>query len=590
MANTIDDIEEKTTYFDLNKKDVPEGVKCTLYSLCKEISTSSVQEKGFTVEDIMKKFHNNDGSGIIDHLKKDIKFDVEEYDDFQKLQFLKLLYRYEKDKSGGNDVFQITKVLCRPRLENIYSPYFDVNTRYGHIFEKLLTELESVIGKEEAEERKRILVFRNQRWNNALSTMMELTFEEEALKKENFEIAKEELIVIRDFLDEKIYKKLKEPEQHKPVDNIFMAFYTYLIEHKMICSEEDRVMSYKNMKIYEPADDEYVKAFVEWDKFVISQELQEQILDRMISDGYCPFEVSGDKTYIVEMNYMIFKKHEKLNKMEISALRFVRKYLDYLRQWVQVQKSLEIPEGSLLASWFIAIVQEVAYCKMNHVDVRNDAYGIEEKKKTLTATLKNADKAEAKHIQEWMIRIENRYNSDIGGTDLHIIGREVESIFEKIRKWALQYHDLSDFIFVDDALVHTVERMVVPRNVAKRKLDELGGKLGETGMFRGIHYDGTVGLYNLGREMVLDKTMMDRLVNAIVKNKKEFDKTNLVFKRYKDYIIVHNEPFHEEYEFFYMYSFDENGIIRITYFRPIGSDEVLKKYASYGMGELAITS
>lgn len=591
LSNIVDKKlnEGKTSYFDLDKKELPEGIKCTLYSLCKEISANSTQTKGVTIEDLIKKFHNDDGSGIIDHLKKDLRFDVDDYNEFQKLQFLKLLYRYEKDKSEGSHTFQITKVLRRPRVENIKSPYYKVKTLYGENFEKLLAELEGVIGEKEAQARKRILVVRNQRWNNALSTMMELSFEEESLKKENFEIARQELIIIRDFLQEKIYKRLEEPKKHKPVDNIFMAFYTYLIEHMLLCEEEDRVMSYNIIERYEPADDEYVNAFVEWDKYIMPKEQQEQILERLIEDGTCPFDLSGDKIRIVDMNYMIFRKNEKPNKEEIAALRLAKKYLGNLRKWICIQKPLEIPEDSLLASWFIAIIQEVVYCKINHVTVKNGAYGVEEKKKTLTATLKNANKAEAKHIQEWMIRIENRYAADIGGTDLQIIVREIELIFEDIRRWALQHHDLTGFIFVDNALVHTVERMVVPRFVAKNNLDKLAERLLDTGIIQKVFYDFTIGLFNLGREIELDKTMMDRFVKAVMKNKKEFDKAELIYKEYKDNIIVHYNVYDEYINYFYMYSFERNGIIRITYFRLQVSDEVIDQYVSYGLGRLIIT-
>lgn len=592
MSNAIDELlknEKKTSYFDLDKKSLPDGVKCTIYSLCKEIAAHSNHETGDTVEDIYKKFTNKDGSGVIDHLRNDLNFEVDEYDEFQKYQFLKLMYRYEKDKSEDSNAFQITKVLKRPRVENIKSPYYRVTTLYGENFEKLLAELESIIGKEEAEYRKRTLVLRNQRWNDALFNMMQLSFKEDALKKENFEIAKEELIIIKNFLNENIYDKLETPTKHKPVDNIFMAFYTLLIEHMMICEEEDRVVSYSLIDLYESADDNYVTSFVEWEKYIMPKELQEQILDTLIANGTCPFDISGDGTRIVDMSYLIFKKNEKLNKEDISALRLTKKYLDKLRKWVRIQKPTETPEDSLLASWFIAIVQEVVYCKINHITVKNDAYGVEEKRKTLTATLKNADKAEAKHIQEWMIRIENRYSADIGGKELQIIVRDIESVFEKIRNWALQHHDLSDFLFVDNALIHTVERMVVPRFIAKNNLDELANHLLMTGIIQKVFYYETVGLFNLGREMELDKTMMERLVEAVLKNKKNFDKSTLYKAGYKEYISVHYEQYNEDITYLFMYSFDRKGIIYITYFRPIEADEIINQYASYGLGQLGIT-
>lgn len=592
MSNTIDKLleeEEKTSYFDLDKKSLPDGVKCTLYSLCKEIAANSKLGTSDTLEDIYKKFTNDDGSGVIDHLRNDLDFEVDEYDKFQKYQFLKLMYRYEKDKSEDSNAFQITKVLRRPRVENIKSPYYEATTLYGEKFEKLLAELEGVIGKEEAEERKRTLVLKNQRWNNALSNMMKLSFEEEALKKENFEVAKQELIVIKNFLNKKIYDKLETPTKHNPVDNIFMAFYTLLIEHIMICEEEDRVISYNLIELYESADDDYITSFVEWERYVMPKELQEQILDTLIADGTCLFDISGNGTRIVDMRYLVFRKNEKLDKKDISALRLTRKYLDELRKWVRIQKPTETPEDSLLASWFIAIVQEVVYCKINHITVKNDAYGVEEKRRTLTATLKNADKAEAKHIQEWMIRIENRYAADIGGKELQVIVRDIESVFEKIRKWALQHHDLSDFLFVDNALVHTVERMVVPRFIAINNLDELEKHLQRTGIIQGVCYNKTVGLFNLGREMELDKSMRERLVDAVLKKKKIFDKSTLVEATYKEYILVHYEQYDEDITYLFMYSFDRKGIMHITYFRSVVADEIIKQYASYGLGQLAIT-
>lgn len=579
-------MEEKTSYFDLDKdkKSLPDGVNCTLYSLCKEIAANSNQD---VVNDVYKKLKNTHGSGVINHLKDDLNFDVDEYDEFQKCQFLKLMYRYEKDKDEDGNVFQITKVLKRPRVENIKSPYYGVTTLYGEKLEKLLAELEGVIGKKEAEERKETLVLKNQRWNNALSNILRFSFEETALKKENIEAAKQELIIIRDFLNEKIYDKLETPAKHRPVDNIFMAFYTLLIEHMMLCEEEDRVVSYELSDLYESADDGYVTSFSEFEKYIMPKKLQEQILDRLISDGTCPFDISGDGTHIVDMGYLIFRKNDKLNDGEKKVIKQVRNNLDKLRKWVRIQKPTETPEDSLIASWFIAIVQEAAYCEMNKIKVRNDAYGVSEKRRGLTATLKNADKAEAKHIQEWMIRIENRYSVDIGGRNLLIIARDIESVFQKIRKWALQHHDLSDFLFVDNALVHTVERMVVPEFISKNNLCEFKACLRETGMIKEVCFC-AIGLLNLGREMELDKSMMKRLIDAVIEKKKDFDKSTLCEVGYKEYIRVKYEQYDEEITYLFMYLFDRNNIMYITYFIPVGADEIINQYPSYGLGQLAI--
>ena len=60
------EIEGKTSYFDLDKRELPDDVKCTLYSLCKEISAGSTQTKGVMIEDLIKKLElfGQDGKGL----------------------------------------------------------------------------------------------------------------------------------------------------------------------------------------------------------------------------------------------------------------------------------------------------------------------------------------------------------------------------------------------------------------------------------------------------------------------------------------------------------------------------------------------
>lgn len=579
--------DKETTYFDLDKRTPPDGTTCRLYSLCKEIAAGCDAGTDNTIEDVYKKLTNKDGSGIIDHLKADLNFDVTKYEDFPKCQFLKLLYRYEKEKTEDNHAFQITKVLKRPRVENIKSPYYGISTLYGNDLKKLQTELERKIGKEAAEERKKLLILRNQRWNNALSNMMKLAYEEEAIKKDNYETSKKELLIIRDFLTENIYQQLEKPLELAPSDTIFMAFYTLLIEHGLLCEAEDRMVSYNLADFYESEEESYVGLFKMWEGHLISDKLQEQILDQLISEGTCPVDICGDGKF-VDVKYMIFRKNGELKKEEIGALRLARKYLHVLRDWIRRQKPTDIPEAYLIGSWYLAIIQEVVYCKINHIMVRNDAYGVEEKRRTLTATLKNADRAEAKHIQEWMIRIENRYSADIGGGELQAIFREIEDIFEKIRKWELQYHDLKDFLFVDRVLVHTVERMVVPRFVAICKLEELAAFLHEKiGVIYGVCTN-SVGLLNLGRELELNKGLMNQIVVAVKQKKNEFNLSGLDRAGYKVDISIHYANYQEDITYLLMFYLDANGKFFITYFRPVEKDEVIEQYATYGLGRLGV--
>lgn len=594
MRGVIKKIMAKNSYFDLNNKQASDNVKNSLYGLCKEIAVETGGECGNTIEDLIKKFHNNKGTGIIDHLKNDLGFDVYDYGEnmHQVCQFLKLMYRYEKDKSENQGAFQITKVLLRPRVENLKSPYYKTSTRYGENIECLMKELEGAIG-EEAEKRKSILLQRNQRWNDILCRIMCLSYEEEATKEENIEASKNELLIVRDFLKEKIYDQLEKSEKHIPKDNIFMAFYTLLIEHMMLCEEEDRVKSYEAIEKYDANDEGYIKTFVKWENYFIYKKLQGKVLEKLIEDQTYVFSEDNDKTTAVDFKYLIFGNKEVLDKDDILGLRLAQKYNSVLIKWIKEQKPSDIPEDWLQLSWFIAIVQEIIYCSKNHVKVRNDAYGVKVKEKTMISTLKNSESADAKHIQEWMIRIENRYSADIGSEELQSIERKIEIIHQKIRRWALQHHDLEDLLFVDNALVHTAERMIVPRAVAENKLKLLGKKLKETGVINQVHYYKTVGGYNLGRELQLDASLMEKIVHMISNDMKQFDKTKFFVKGYKKIVEVQGSlyegVFKEEFTYLLMYSLCRNGTVCITYFRQMEKNEIIAKYKSYGLGKLGIS-
>ena len=77
-------------YFDLSSRR-PENVKFTLYELSKEIE-KEIDNENLTVDDIVKKFKNSHETGIVNHLEKDLNFYIDEYDEFQVLQLLKMLY------------------------------------------------------------------------------------------------------------------------------------------------------------------------------------------------------------------------------------------------------------------------------------------------------------------------------------------------------------------------------------------------------------------------------------------------------------------------------------------------------------------
>lgn len=128
-------------YFDLDKTEKPDGVSCTVYRLCKELESENQESKGYSYNALLKKFHDKSGFGIIDHLKNDLHFDVNKYEDFSKCQFLKLIFKYEYENADvqGRKKYRLTEILQKPCLSNIRSVY-DTETLYGGSLSALMEE------------------------------------------------------------------------------------------------------------------------------------------------------------------------------------------------------------------------------------------------------------------------------------------------------------------------------------------------------------------------------------------------------------------------------------------------------------------
>lgn len=571
-------------YFDLDKTEKPDSVPCTVYRLCKELEDENADSEGYSCNALLKKFHDKSGSGIIDHLKNDLHFDVNKYEDFSKCQFLKLIFRYEYENVSirGRKKYRLTEILQKPCLSNI-SSFYETETLYGGSIDALIEELEGKIGKEVAKQRKILLYKKNQRWNNALAHAIEYAYDEKMIAPENREQTQFDLKNIKRFLTDEILAKLKEPENKDPVDDIFISFYTLLIAHEMVCEQEDWVDSYDSIEFYPIAEKDYAEAFIKYDNLVLSDIEQDDILDGLIKN---------DQSRIIsEFRYLIFGSNRELDKADYSGLRLAIKSKNTFRNWIEKHKPLNLDEGSMIASWFVAMVQEILYCKRNQIIIKNGAFGIKEGRRTLTAALKTPESAQAKEIQAWLIRLENRYGTDIGSPHLQEV-REIEKLFVKIRRRTLDYHFHSwkDLEFIDDALVHIIERIILPRCLADEMLGRLAESIGEAINIKLVHYAGMKQQWDLGRELAYDETAISRMTSAIESRAKlctrDFCNGGYCYKEFKfDFSIQYSNG--TENLFLTMIAFSGEMLV-FKCFMGIVPDEKAYQYESYGMSDLII--
>lgn len=553
----------------------PEGIKCTLYELEMEIVNEHPDIESYTYDNVKGKFRNSERCGIIDHLEDDLDFRISEYDDdYKKLQLLKLLFRYEKDEAGAK--IPITELFNKPRLENIKSEYLS-DSLYGKAMEALKVEIAEEIGVEKANTRIIQLYQMNQRWNNFLGRMIMHAYDEKAVSKEMRDMTYFDLKNYQRFLNDKMCSKLGESKHFKPNEDVFMAFFTLLIMHGMVCEEEDRVESYSCAEIYPSKNEEYVDRFVKAEKQVLSVQEQNRIIENLINNP------KSEKFYY----NLIFGKGYKCDSEDISGLRLVQKYLSVIRKWLEKHKELDEKNETMYGAWLVAIIQEVIYCKKNKIAVKNDAYGVTEKRRTLTAILKNPDSAQAKQIQMWMIRIENRYASDIGTSELLEIARDIEKKHTELRRWMLKFHNWSDLDFVDNSLVHFMERMTLPRWVTKISLDRFVESLRSKNPSYQVDLTNFPQIYDFGRELYLNESVMNTVVCNITNKIKLFEKQGFILtneKEEKEYIDIEykNDGIRR---FVLDYWIIRGNSIQLRVFFELVSDDIASRYSDYGLSE-----
>lgn len=561
-------------YYDLGQE-MPEGINCTLYELEMEIVNEHPDIESYTYDNVKGKFRNSERCGIIDHLEDDLDFQICEYeDDYKKLQLLKLLFRYEKDEAGAK--IPITELLNKPRLENIESGYL-TNSLYGKNMESLKNEIAEEIGIEKANSRIINLYEMNQRWNNILSRMIMYAYDERAVSKEMRDMTYFDLANYQRYLNDKICNKLGESKHFAPNEDVFMAFFTLLVMHGMVCEEEDRVESYSCAEIYPSKDEEYVDKFIKAEKQVLTVQEQNRIVENLIN------KPKAEKFYY----NLVFGKGYVCDKEDISGLRLVQKYLGVIRKWLIKHKELDEKNETMYGAWLVAIIQEVIYCKKNKVAVKNEAFGMVEKRRTLTAILKNPETAQAKQIQMWMIRIENRYAADIGTSELLELARDIEKKHTELRRWMLKFHNWTDLVFVDNALVHFLERMTLPRWVTKLSLDKFVELIKARNPLYKVDLNNFPQIYDFGRELYLNKNALNTVVCNISKKIELFEKQGFILtneREEKEYIdIEYNND--SKRQFVLDYWIIRGSWIQLRVFYEVVSDDTASRYSDYGLGE-----
>lgn len=557
-----------------------------LYKLCNEIITENQGKDKVAeleVSEVMNKFTNSRKSGIIDHLAE-IGIYEEDFDLEQWCKFLKLYFYYEKigknksDLGDGKEKTKFTKIIAKPALENVPSIYSD-STLYGEAFDEFKKAIAKEIGEEKAATRERKLKHMDAEWEADMAKIMLYAYREDLV--EHKEMSEFDLKNINRYMKEQILDKLEQPipDVLKPKEGIFETFYNILIMHELICDRCERIDSYDKLVIPENLTDEYTKLFNEMDRQGLNIDVIPEVLRQV--------KTMGNHELVKKIRFLIFVKDE-LNDTEIKSLGTAEKYYSVLVKWLKDIKDGDNKfEQQIPISWLIAVIQEIIYCKENQITVKNEAYGIPEARRKLIAVLKHPETAESKHVQMWLIRIENRYGIDFGGNDLLRLERSAEEKYLEIRKWMLQFYNLDDILFVHSALEHFLHRNAYPRYVAGTTLDLLQEKcMNKMKIYVHTYFPQ---MFDLGRELFLDSNQMKVLIKDLKRN---VDKCNKhkgdLFKDQKMYLTFHY-PERESCKFMLMYNYVKSlKRVNLMCFRAVGEDEIINQYFKYGLNSFGV--
>lgn len=459
-----------------------ESYPVTLIDLCREIQaeeeasdvntekySESAEHSKYEADYLRNKFKNSDKSGLIDKLKYKLGFDIEKIageDKAQKydmLRLLKILYYIEKSGSpkNKNDIndtrIQITDILAKPSLENVYTDYSDKST-YGEVFQRLFNSVEAM-GSFFGERSKR-LEERNYYWEYITEKVFDYVVSDMALR--NHEKAINELKRIKRYLHEKLLEKMEgcPPENIEITDGVMPTFFNLLVCHRILCNESDRIKINYCVVDEEVPTQDYVGETLKLENHVIAWKSVDEVLTRSIPE--CD---AKDVLNLVTYGRKLTAEDEKHFKYALKHARIVA-------SWIEKDKKVDFSQFVNLTI-FVAIVQEIMQIKKKNEKVVNDYYGYNNRLKSMMSAIKNPDAADAIIIQAWIRKIENRCAFNVGAADMLKLKRESEFETFEIKKTIFSYLNYDDIELADDMISHFAARELMAREYAMHVNDLL---------------------------------------------------------------------------------------------------------------------
>lgn len=539
-------------------------------------------------DEIRLKFKNVQKSGLIDKLKDELNFRIEEFENtFQSLQLLKYLYLIEKAgeskvKANGADKsrIRIIDILAKPRLDNIQN-LISPKSVYGTLLSKIETDIGRALPTIEMEDRKKRIESFLGYWNAMLIAAFDYVYTEKALRQP--ESAKDELVRIERFVNDRILAKLPKiktlqiPYSEQP----FQVFYNCIICHRVLCLQIDNVNINYQICIDGEPPKEYIDLFIKHENHTV----QKQFLKLLATGQY---EIQNLEAHFKKL---VFGKLE-ITESDFKQFKSASKYVLILLQWLKEFKKAEYSEGIPLPFYLVAI-QEIMFVKRTGEKFKNDYYGNTYQIKAMFAALKNPEKADAVIKLAWITKLENRYAINLGSYEQLQIKRRIENSIYQIQTRLFEYQNLTDIELASFSIGHFLARSMVSREVTV----QLSNKFSEI-IYRLCGYRSVVvnnNVYDFFREMMhsesisgTDKELKiasEKIASKIIAYENEDSEKSYIskvakFSEYKFESTNYNQ--HCQYILIFTMYYEKKQIELINFYEVV-PDELAKRLCKLGL-------
>lgn len=574
--------------------------KFTYSSLCQELMAEYEVRTGDVApgeEYFRDKIKNSKNSGIINKLNKLLGTDVEEMvvatesdeERFKLLKLIKLLYYIEKDGtaksdkcSDGNVRILITDVLQKPRLENVKTEYSEKSV-YGEYFEELFAKVKSQVP--DADERIKKIENMNAYWEYITNMVFDYVITDKALDKPDD--ALKELNRILTFLEKRVLARLD--TKTPPITyekGILENFFILLVCHRIMCADRDRLnINYRICEAREP-ERKYIDLYRDREGYEISRE------NIKILEDYICSETDTEK--IKEIMYLILWGLDK-KYYDQKACEFAIKNYETLLNWWVSDKDIDVSK-SVAIDTFISIMQELIVVYKDKEGFKNDYYGYNNPNRSLTASVKNPQMADAVAVQAWIKKLENRAVANLGALKLIKKKRDIENIIYEIKGYIFSFHNIDDMAFVNSQIYYIAARSMISQNFAmdignefaKTVCKHLSSKIHDINVI--LPTEG-INVYNMFKDFTVDKSgALERVAYELATIINDFydEKSNVVTRGYKINVTISWSELSKRNSMMTLTVDRTNGNVIYKQYVGVESDANCDRMRRLGLGEFIV--